>query len=325
MSEQAKPSKALVQPNLKTEVALAIADKGISDKILNSFSQLATEGQLTFPQNYNLGNQLKLAYLNIIQNPETKNCTPNSIGQALSEMTLQGLEIDKKQCYFIRYGTELHMFRSYFGDQAVAYRTELVKDIKAIVIYEGDEIETDIVNDEEVVTKHHTSFENRDHAIVGAYAVATLPDGSKRYCIMTKKEIDANWRKAKNSGQTQRDFPQEMSKRTVIRRLVKNIFNTANTKDNYKAAVIASFNRTTEDEYSDSPTKGEERKTNIAVNIIPQGEDLDDDLEEPTQEEAAPDGEEPCSKTDKPVAPKQDDSPKKPLAQGNLLDVSDRD
>ena len=250
------------ETTIKNEVATAIANTTIADKILDNFNKLVIQNQIKFPENYNVGNQLKLAYLNIMQKPDLKLCTTTSIGQALTEMALQGLEIDHKQCYFIKFGNELKLFRSYFGDMAVALRTGLVKDIKATLVYEGDDFEIDIVNDEEVVTKHKTKFLNKDNAILGAYAVATLPDGSKRYCIMTKKEIDMSWSKSKmKENLVQKDFPQEMAKKTVIRRLVKTLFNSANTKDNYVSSVISSYNRTTEDEYDNSIVENTEETT----------------------------------------------------------------
>lgn len=271
-----------VVKNLKNEVSTAISNPNIADSILSNFAKLVTQNQLKFPENYNLGNQLKLAYLSIIQNSDLAMCTPASIGQALTEFALQGLEVDKKQVYFIKFGNQLKMFRSYFGDVAVAYRTKLLKDIKAMVVYKGDEFETTIVNDEEVVAFHKSAFANRDNEIIGAYAVATLPDGAKRYCIMTKKEIDANWNKSRSQKRdTQKEFPQEMSKRTVIRRLVKMLFNTANTSDNYIAATIASYNRTTEEEYEKDEFA--DKKTTVSNSILPYEEDdipvCDPDLE----------------------------------------------
>ena len=265
--------------NLKNEVSAAISNTTIADSILKNFSQLVEAEQLKFPENYNVGNQLKLAYLTIIQNPDFIGCTSTSIGQALTEFALQGLEVDKKQVYFIKFGNQLKMFRSYFGDVAVAYRTELVKDIKAMVVYSGDKFETTISNDEEVVAYHKTSFVNRDNEIIGAYAVATLPDGAKRYCIMTK-EIEANWNKSRSQKrEVQKEFPQEMAKRTVIRRLVKMLFNTANTSDNYIAATIASYNRTTEEEYENSiensPTP---RKTTVHNSILPEANPSSEEL-----------------------------------------------
>ena len=242
-------------PNMKKEIALAIGNSTIADSILNSFNKLATQGQLVFPKGYNLGNQLKLMYTSLSQNGAIAKATPISIGEALTEAVIQGLEVDKKQCYFICYDKKMQMFRSYYGDVAVAKRTGLVKDIRARVIYDGDTYEID-TNEfgEEIIINHKTTLENHDKDIKGAYAWADCTDGTRRYCIMTWKEIQANWSKSRNtSGSVQKDFPQEMAKRTVIRRLVKMIFNTAPTDLSVEsAAVIGSYNRTTDEEYDNS-------------------------------------------------------------------------
>lgn len=244
-----------------------------ADIVIGQFSDLVAKGQLFFPDNYNYINAVKYAALVISQTKGLQDCTKASVVQALSDMALQGLDVQRKQGYFIKYGNELKFFRSYFGDVAAAMQTKLIKDIKAVVIYDGDEFETGIENDEEVVLHHKTSFKNRDNAIIGAYAVAILPEGARRYCIMTKKEIDKNWAKSTNKdNQVQKDFPQEMAKRTVIRRLVKLLFNSANTSENFTDSLVAAFNRTTENEYEQLevvPPKKGGVKTNIAVpNII---------------------------------------------------------
>ena len=253
-----------------------------ADIVINQFADLVEKGQLFFPDNYNYVNAVKYAALVITQTKGLQDCTKASVVQALSDMALQGLDVQRKQGYFIKYGNELKFFRSYFGDVAAAMQTKLIKDIKAVVIYDGDEFETGIENDEEVVLHHKTSFKNRDNEIIGAYAVAILPEGAKRYCVMTKKEIDKNWAKSTNKdNQVQKDFPQEMAKRTVIRRLVKLLFNSANTSENFTDSLVAAFNRTTENEYEQpeviAPKKGV--RTNIAVpNII-------DEEEQPNEEE----------------------------------------
>lgn len=264
---------ALVGRQQKQEIANAIGNSTIADSILNSFNKLATQGQLVFPKGYNVGNQLKLMYTSLSQNGAIAKATAVSIGEALTEAVIQGLEIDKKQCYFIAYDKKMTMFRSYYGDIAVAKRTGLVKDIRARVIYKGDiyEIDTDELG-ESIITGHKTKLENMDHEIEGAYAWADCTDGTRRYCIMTWNEIQKNWSKSKNaSGNVQKEFPQEMSKRTVIRRLVKMIFNTASTDlgDDAKA-IIGSYNRTTEDEYIDpkrdySVSKGKTTVNNMVI------------------------------------------------------------
>ena len=271
----AKETEVVVnQPSSNTP---AVLQGKPADIVINQFSDLVAKGQLFFPDGYNYINAVKYAALVISQTKGLQDCTKASVVQAISDMALQGLDVQRKQGYFIKYGNELKFFRSYFGDVAAAMQTKLVKDIKAVVIYEGDEFETGIENDEEVVLVHKTSFKNRDNEIIGAYAVAILPEGAKRYCIMTKKEIDKNWAKSTNKdNQVQKDFPQEMAKRTVIRRLVKLLFNSANTSENFTDSLVAAFNRTTENEYEQpevvQPKKGV--RTNIVVpNIVEEQEE----------------------------------------------------
>ena len=263
-----------VSKQTKQEVAAAIGNSGIADSILKSFNTLATQGQLVFPKGYSVGNQLKLMYTSLSQNGAISQVTAISIGEALTEAVIQGLEIDKKQVYFIPYAKKLTMFRSYYGDIAVAKRTGLVKEIRARVIYKGDEYELD-TNEygEEIIVGHKTRLENKDNDIVGAYAWAELPDGKRQYCIMTWKEIQTNWSKSKNAGgSVQKEFPQEMAKRTVYRRLVKTIFNTSSTElSDEQKAIIGSYNRTTEEEFVDSkstPTNYGVRKTTVSNVII---------------------------------------------------------
>ena len=243
-------TKPVIIKSAKQEVAAAITNTTIADSILRSFSTLVTQDQLHFPSGYALGNQLKLMYLSLMQNSVIGKATSQSIGEALSEATLQGLEVDKKQCYFIVYGDKLTMFRSYYGDVAVAKRTGLVKDIRARVIYQDEPYELETNEDGEVEVKNHKAILSAfDKPIVGAYAWADLPNGKRLYTIMTWNEIQANWRKSKSSGGVHKEFPQEMAKRTVIRRLVKMLFNTAPTLSNEASTIVASYNRTTDDEY----------------------------------------------------------------------------
>lgn len=270
-----EPNENAVSKTTKQEVAAAIGNSGIADSILKSFNALATQGQLVFPKGYSVGNQLKLMYTSLSQNGAISKVTPISIGEALTEAVIQGLEIDKKQVYFIPYDKKLTMFRSYYGDIAVAKRTGLVKDIRARVIYKGDEYELDTNEDgEEIIVGHKTRLENKDNQIVGAYAWAELPNGNRQYCIMTWKEIQANWSKSKNAGgSVQKEFPQEMAKRTVYRRLVKTIFNTSSTAlTDEQKAIIGSYNRTTEEEFTDKPVKDYGARKSTVGNVI-----VDDD------------------------------------------------
>lgn len=229
-----------------------VMPKNITDTVMNTVMDYQNNGQLVLPENYNAGNALKSAFL-VLQNTKDKNgrnfmevCTKDSIARALLDMVVQGLDVGQKQAYFIVRGNELTLMRSYFGSQLALRRISGVKDVWATEIYENDEVEVEVINGERVVTKHNTKFGNADGAIVGAYAVIEMEDGTRKYTIMTKKEIDACWSKSSSRDKTvHKEFPQEMAKRTVINRACKKYVNT----DTKNQVLGNSFIRTTENDY----------------------------------------------------------------------------
>ena len=306
-----------ITTGLQNEVGTALANKTISDNILAKFNELATQGQLHFPANYSVGNALKLAYANIVSNG-LQTCEPLSVANSLAEYVIQGLDVSRKQAYFIKYDNKCVMQRSYFGDVSTVKRTGLVKDVYAICVYKGDTFEIDFdENGRECVTKHETKFENRDNEIIGAYAVAVGINGYKLYCIMTRKEIEASWSMAKTEKSKFRaNFQQEACKRTVIRRLVKMIFNTSVSSTEEVESIIASYNRSTEDEYDNSDSN--ERKYNDTKEI----KDVIDVKANVVEEENPFVKEEPVveSKQETPIVEK-----KQPSSNYNDIDLTDLD
>ena len=226
----------------------AIVEKNISDKVINQISNLVDNQGLVLPKNYNPTNALKSAYLKLAEN-NLLNTDQTALAEALLNMCIQGLNPAKNQCYFINYGGKVNMMRSYFGDRTVAINTGLVKDVQANVIYEGDEVNVFYENDY-IKIEHKTNWENLSNPIKGAYAFAILPDGSKRYDIMTIDRIKKSWSMSKNqtNNKLQTQFNDDACKRTVIRHLVKMIFNETGDSE----AVVESYNKTTADEYDNS-------------------------------------------------------------------------
>lgn len=240
-------------------INMAMTNSGTEQLISDAMSLIKTQ-EITIPEGYNVANQLKLAYYKILTIPDSMTCNPESVANALMETATQGLSVSQTQCYYIKYGNQIQMQRSYFGDIALLKRTGLVLDVYARVIYENDEVEQS--TDEyglECITKHVSKFGNQDGKILGAYAVAVGANGYKRYCIMTMRQIQNNFKLSKNYGEKnklQNDFIEEGCKRTTIRRLVKMILNTAVDLNEYQNQIIGSYNRTTEDEFIDSNING---------------------------------------------------------------------
>ena len=202
-------------------------ERNITDGVLTRVNQLTNKKELVLPQNYSPENALKFAFLDLKAN-NLLNTDKDALANALLNMVVQGLSPQKKQCYFINYGGKVNLMRSYHGDRAVAKLSGLVKDIQAYVIYEGDEV--NITYDAEtnyMQVEHKTNFKNWNNKIVGAYAVAVMPDDSKRYDLMTIERIRKSWNMSSNkqNNKLQNDFGDEGCKRTVTRHLVKNLFN----------------------------------------------------------------------------------------------------
>ena len=226
---------------------LTLLQKDITDDVASKLDELKKDGGLAIPANYNPANALKSAFFEMTNSPSgnlLEKCSRNSIANSLLNMAIQGLSPAKKQCYFIPYGQNLSMQRSYFGTQKVIKSLTNVEDIWATVIYEGDEFEIEIEGGRERIAKHTTSFLNRDNDIIGAYCIIKKNDGEEVLTVMTRKEIEASWSQSKNKS-VQNKFPQEMAKRTVINRAAKAFINTSDDSD----ALIQAVNDTTEEEF----------------------------------------------------------------------------
>lgn len=235
----------------------ALLQKDITDVVNTKVATMQSEG-LVLPKNYSPANALKSAFFamtNAAGGNLLEKCSKESIANSLLDMVVQGLSPAKTQCYFVPYGNQLKMTRSYFGTQAVLKRLTEVKDVWANIIYEGDQFDVEIVNGRETLKEHKTSFTNRDNAIIGVYCIIEKADGEQVLTTMTKKEIDASWSQAKTKN-VQNKFPQEMAKRTVINRAAKSFVNTSDDSD----LLIDAINNTTANEYDNEAKPVESQK-----------------------------------------------------------------
>lgn len=231
-------------------------DLAIDNKFIDGLATQLTQKQeygLTFPTNYNVSNALNSAYL-ILQdtvdaqkNPVLKSCSKQSIASSLMDMTVQGLNPVKKQCYFVAMGGKLKLMRSYQGTMAVAKRCGVKGTPAAEVIYEGDTFKYHIKDGVKYIDEHIQDFMNIDTTkIKGAYAIVTLDDGSTYTEIMNILQIKKAWSKGygyKDGAGVHGDFADQMAKKTVIGRACKNIINSSDD-----ANLTEAFDSTSDNE-----------------------------------------------------------------------------
>ena len=227
--------------------------------VMSRVSELQRSGRLKFPANYSPENALMSAYLVLQQTlnrdkkPVLQSCTRESIANTLLDMTVQGLNPAKKQCYFIAYGPQLICQRSYFGTMAVAKRVTGAREIFAEVVYEDDVFKFRIDRGNTVILEHSRELKNVDRQkIVAAYCSIILPDRDEPYTgVMTIGQIHQAWAKSQNNpigenGQVKASsvhgqFAEEMAKKTVINRTCKALINSS--MDDSLGLVVESVNR----------------------------------------------------------------------------------
>lgn len=279
--------------------------KSLDEEIISKISSLQEKG-LEIPASYSPQNALKSAFFELSNSNGTNLLEQSahspemkiSISNALLDMVIQGLSPAKNQCYFIKYGNSVQLQRSYFGTMAVLKRVTGGADIEPVVVHEGDDFEVDMDGPNLVVTKHKTSFFNLDNDIIGAYVVIKLPSGKEITTVMTKKQIDQSWSKTRNA-KNQKEFPDEMAKRTVINRAAKTLINTSNDDDLFVQAA----KQTLKNEFEESnvkqvePVSVKELETKLQskLNVAPveEPEETIIDFEETEIEEIIPENEEP--------------------------------
>ncbi|HEL1648700.1 TPA: recombinase RecT [Streptococcus suis] len=223
-----------------------LTQKQVTSNVANRIEAMKGEGLLIAP-NYSVSNALSSAYyalknsngVNLLQQ-----CSQDSVYNALLEMVTQGLSPAKKQCYFIKYGNDVQLRMSYFGTIKVIKDLQDIKDVIANVVNEGDVLEVSVENGRKKLVKHETHWQNADNPIIAAYCIITRTDGEEFFEVMTKKQIDKSWSKAKTKN-VQIDFPDQMAMRTVINRAAKMFINTSNDSDLFAGAI----NNTIAEEY----------------------------------------------------------------------------
>lgn len=272
---------------------LAIVEKNITDNVLARLNEFEKQGAINLPSTYSAANALKSAYLILKEtNKDGKcvleTCTKESIANSLLNMCIQGLSPVKKQCYFIPYGNQLKLSKSYLGNIAATKRLKGVKDVLAEIIYEGDEFEyeIDLETGLKKITKHEQSFMNIDIAkIKGAYAVIIREDEPNYVEVMNINQIKNSWNQGSMKGQSgaHKNFTDQMCKKTVINRACKNFLDTSDDSDILVEAInnteqieneeIQNDNVITDIEY--------EIKENANTEVI----DIEDDTEKSKTEE----------------------------------------
>jgi recombination protein RecT len=178
-----------------------------------------------------------LNFVSLIQEkPELQKYSKEVLATALVRSAQDNLDALNNEVYIYKgYGDKLTYTPSYKGLRKMAIEKSVrpIKDIYAKPIYEGDTVEETFMDGEAKLT-YKSNFMKRGKWI-GVLAVCVFKDNSEIYELMDMADINAIKAKSRNSG-AWKDFPQEMAKKSVIRRLCKQI--TLDFKDKQQADMF---------------------------------------------------------------------------------------
>lgn len=251
---------------------------------------------IVIPPNYSPENALKSAYL-ILQGVKTRDkkpvlqaCDKTSITQALFDMVIQGLNPAKNQCYFIPYGDQLTLSRSYLGTIAVTKRLEGVVDVKGYPIYEGDKFETKFNLSKGImeISEYEPKFENiNKDRLKGAFAIVIGTEGILHTEVMSMDQIRSAWNQGEMKGNSpaHKNFTEEMAMKSVINRACKRYYSSS---DDSAILTFDEFLNPVESAFVEVEHEDNANKVVIDVTPIKEYKNKPDVIEEPKKQEAKP-------------------------------------
>lgn len=277
---------------------LATIKTEVFDKVQTVVRGYTNSGELALPEGYSPENAMKSAWLILQETVDTnkrpvlENCTRASIINVLQSMIYQGLNPDKKQCYFIAYGDKLTLQRSYFGSMHVARMVDpSITDICYDVVYEGDTFEIEKRRGHTIIATHRQKLENVDKTkIIAAYCSVFRGD-TEDTTIMTMEEIKAAWRKSKMNpvdehgnikpNSTHGQYTKDMAIKTVVNHACKYIINSSDD-----SSLLSESLKTT---YDDTQTRADIVEEEIRRNAFSTDIDIpDEQAPEPVAETPEP-------------------------------------
>jgi recombination protein RecT len=171
---------------------------------------------------------VRLAIFEFSQNEWLRRCTPESIYGSLILSAQMGLEPSgiRGEAYLVPYKGKCTLIPGWRGLVKLALRSKAVKSLYSHVVYEADEFRVWLGSEPKV--EHRPNLEGNRGAIVAAYAVAQMENGTIDIEVMTIEELEkirdnASKSRGGKDGPAYTDWEDQMYRKAPIRRLAKRL------------------------------------------------------------------------------------------------------
>lgn len=176
------------------------------------------------PRHLTVDRMIGLTILATTQQPKLLECTPASVLQSVMQAAQLGLEVNGTlgHAYLVPYGRTCQLIPGYRGMIYLAKLSGALVSAESRLVYDGELFEVDYGTSPRIVHRPRFDIPRTDDDIVAVYFVATLPDGSKQFEVMSREEVNRirARSRASGSGPWVTDFG-EMARKTPTRRGIK--------------------------------------------------------------------------------------------------------
>lgn len=177
------------------------------------------------------------------QNPRLAQCDPKSIMLAAMEAARHRLYFSQGQCSIIPFKNQAVFVLGVAGIIKILYKTGVVQKVKYGTVYENDLFEFCEGSGDVDFVKHQKALVNRG-TVVGAWASATMKDGSSHIYVMDRDELfkvraSSPGYRADDPRNPYNMWGEEMHGKAPLKRLFKRLQLDPEDDDGAGAAVAA--------------------------------------------------------------------------------------
>ena len=192
------------------------------DNVRALLHEMRGEIARALPKHITVDKLTRVALTSIVRTPKLLECSRVSLANAILQAAQLGLEPDGVlgYAYLVPYGATATLIPGYKGLMDLARRSGRIESIEARVVHAKDTFK--FAYGLRPVLEHKP-YQGEDAGdMVATYAIAHLRDGGVQWDVMWKREIDGIRKRSKSGheGPWVSDY-EEMSKKTVVRRLCK--------------------------------------------------------------------------------------------------------
>lgn len=194
----------------------------------HDLARLKEAGELDMlPANVSFDAFRNAAVVAITDNPSILQCSKESVFKSIRKLAAAGLVPDGREAAIVPYKGQATAMPMVYGLLKVARNSGEIASIWAEVVHEGEDFRMSVVEGKRKFSHDYDPL-RRAGKITGAYAVATLKDGTVEIEPMGFEDIEKRRKASANQkgGEPTGIWGQwyaEMAKKTVIRALVKRL------------------------------------------------------------------------------------------------------